>query len=294
MTQVQETGTEVETAQVSEESSSPENEQTLTFDESTDLTSLSEEDFNKLQEQEESNDSNEPELDLVAEVKQLKEMLSKRDSDLKTVEKKSDDRQSFILRQSQVIDGLKKKMDNLKTQKQEIEDISSPDSLAWSQSPAEAVDARLKAQKIDAEIKETEQELNIQSFEVENRQKIDSFIPNFESIVDDIAQYFKDTDPLTKDSEIEAFKQNPYLMNADKAIHFAGKAENHKLRKDLGLSKAKITKNEKLKNAEMFKTATSTPGGVSDTDDDEMNYSYAELAKMKQVDLDALMAKMSK
>tara|TARA_R110000744_G_scaffold228_2_gene865 strand:- start:8860 stop:9867 length:1008 start_codon:yes stop_codon:yes gene_type:complete len=220
------------------------------------------------------------------------EMLEKQ---IEVLEKVKGDRGTHIEKQDSVISGLKSKLDSLSEHRNKLDKKTSNQSY-W-EDPNGAMDAKVEKVQVEQQIAQAESELAYR----ENKESITQVFPDFEDCVEDLVEYFKVADPareIVKDGKkvivgthaeaIAAFKKDPFMMKSDIAIATVKAARIFKSEK-LQKQKVELLKNkprqilDKVNKAAQYRTATSAPGGTSESNASDV--SSADISKMSGKEL---------
>ena len=236
------------------------------------------------------------------------ERIAYLEATLEKVQKKSDNRGNFIDQQNSVITGLKKKLDNLSNQKQDLDNKTTNQSY-WDD-PKQAIKAESEKQQVESKLEETSKELRYR----ENKLAIQNSIPEYSESVDDIIEYLKEIDPPreveqngvkvtigTTQDVIDEYKKDPYVLPVQSAMQFANSAKLHKksrlLEEKIGLmEKRPESIFEKVSKAANYETSTSFPSktkrsiaDISDrqlsrmSDEELKNYEKALIKSLERV-----------
>jgi len=268
------------------------------------IANLSDEDLEKLRNlqpnqegdtpEEETTDEGQPEEKTEDNTKNLtaEERIASLEKQIKDLEKVKKDRGDYIEKQSSTIESLKSKLDSLQQTKTQLDEASSNEQF-WK-APQQAMKAELQKDTIEKQIQDTERELAYRN----QKAVIDSQIPDFADIVDDIVEYFKVIDPKgTTDEAIAQFKKDPYAMNPQAAFQaYTGakllkEVQKTKLEKELESEKSRRAIN-KVNNAAQYRTATAGPSGASSNSLEAI--SDSDIANMSDEDLASYTKKLKK
>lgn len=213
-----------------------------------------------------------------------KDRIASLEKQIKNLEKIKNDRGLFIDKQNEELSSNKTRLSNLTNRLKQLEDKSSETSF-WD-NPEEAMDARDEKNRVKKEIAELSQ---VQSYSNKKQQLMD-MAPDYDSLIDDIVDFFKETDPKFSEKEAEVFKKDPYnILNPETFIHYVNNARIFKKMKSVSSVKKEGTVSDKVKAAANHKTATSALGtqvssNFEDVDTESMTFEELEEynTKLKQ------------
>lgn len=196
-----------------------------------------------------------------------KDRIASLEKQIKDLEKIKNDRGGFIEKQAAMINSKQDKILELSEKLKQLEEASSENSF-W-ENPEKAMDARDEKKKTQQELEELTKEQRY----FNNKQKLQQLAPDYDSLIDDIVDYFKEIQPDMPQEVIDIYKKDPYdIVDPEKFMQHIIAARMIKRFKS-PKSEKQETVQDKIKSAAAHATATSNLGSQLGSNLEDMDIS---------------------